>query len=306
MRVELAIIGAIVLFASNADAFCRTTSTPVPPDHDPSSGCFLQGTPLYHSSSCLPYRLRTKEAPSLPNAQISDKLARAFAAWTAPNPVCTPGISAIELAPVDDELIVNYVMGERGHNIVGVPPTWPHTGGGETLSLATLTFNANTGEVYDVDLEINPNPAWSFEEKPPADGFDLQSALTHEVGHMLGFAHTDKPEATMFASYTPGTTTIRDLDRDDQDAVCWVYPTRSQRMGSAGLIPSTACNLAQGTPSGGCADPEITHGCTIGQAMPRHDRSATIGAAALALLGLSRLRRRVTSPTQVRSRSDAR
>ncbi len=312
MRAEAAAAFAAFALAGlfvvgDAAAFCRTTTVAVPPDHNPVDGCFLQGVPLYHPSSCLPYRLQNKESAKLPNAQISDKLARAFAAWTAPNPVCTPGIAAIELAPVDDELIANYVQGQRGHNIVGVPATWPHTGGGETLALATLTFNADSGEIYDVDLEINPNPAWSFTETPPAEGFDLESALTHEVGHMLGFAHTEKPDATMFASYTPGTTTIRDLDRDDQDAICWVYPSRTQRLGNTGLIPATPCNLAQGSPgTNGCGDPEITHGCTIGQAMPSNDSSAMIGAAALALLGLSRLRRSVKTQSQVRSRSDAR
>jgi hypothetical protein len=294
MRAELVAIAAsvVLLTSGSARAFCRTTSVPVPPDFDASGGCFLQGTPLYHRSSCLPYRLLAKESPRIPNAVLSDKLARAFATWEAPNPVCTPGIGAIELAPVDDLVIANYTTGERGRNVVGVVSPWTHAGGqNSTLALSTLTFNADSGEVYDVDLEVNGDTAWSFTDKVPADGFDLQSAITHEVGHMLGFAHSPKPEATMFASYQPGTDTIRDLDRDDQDAVCWVYPTRTQRMSSTGLVPASACNLAPGAANAGCSDPAITHGCSIRRA-PSGDVSVAFGAAALALLGLSRLRRR--------------
>jgi hypothetical protein len=288
----LAVAAAMTTVSSTSSAFCRTTTVRPPPEADGSFECWNQGVPLYHPAQCLPYRLQNKESNIIPKGILSDRLARAFAAWTAPNPKCTPGITAIELAGVDDQEIVGYKMGERGRNVVGVASVWKYQGGSETLSLATLTFGADSGEVFDVDLEVNGTIQWSStEEKPAIEGqHDLLTVLTHEVGHMLAIAHTPNPEATMFASYPAGTIDLRSLEADDHDAVCAIYPNRAERSTGRGLIPATACNLAPGDPNSTCGNPDISHGCT---ASP-HGRTETglITTGLLAGIALILSRRR--------------
>jgi hypothetical protein len=268
MRISLAIAAAVLLAAPAAHAFCRTTTVPPPPDYF-APQCWSQGLPLYHASACLPYRLLAKESPIIPNAVLSEKLARAFTTWSTPNSFCSPGIAGIELAPSTDEVLVGYRTGERNNNLVGVVPVWTHPETQNTLALSTLTFNSDTGEIYDVDLEINGTIKWSFtEEAPPADGFDLQSALTHEAGHMLGLAHSPILQSTMFANYTAGSIEPRTLHADDEEAICSIYPNRVQRNTAAGTIPASACNLSPGTPAPQGCDPDITHGCTFSPATP--------------------------------------
>ena len=262
IAVAVAAAASILLACAGAQAFCRTTTVRSPPTFDGMDSCWSEGKPLYHASACLPYRLLAKESAIIPNAVLSEKLGRAFGVWTAPNPTCTPGISAIELAPTADTVIVGYRMGERDRNLIGVPPTWPHSDATESLSLATLIFNPDSGEVYGEDLEVNGDVRWSFTESPPPDGFDLQAVLTHEVGHMLGIAQSSAVDATMLARYEPGSIDQRTLHADDQAAICAVYPNRGQRLAGAGLIPSTACRLAPGDPDRGCGEPTITHGCS--------------------------------------------
>ncbi|MDB4937749.1 MAG: hypothetical protein JWP87_4721, partial [Labilithrix sp.] len=259
-------LGAMLAPAS-AHAFCRTRTTPTPPSFDPSvdkTGCFEQGVPLYHASQCVPYRLLATESATIPRAVISNSLARAFGAWSAANASCIPGFTAIELAPTTETKIVDYKTGERGQNVVGVVDgPWPHADGTETLALATLTFNADSGEIYDADLEIRSDVAWSFSAVPAADGYDFDAVMTHEAGHFLGIAHSQLPEAVMYASYTPGSVTQRKLASDDERAICAVYPDRQTRVTGAGNIASTACDLSPGgTGSSGstCGDPVVTHG----------------------------------------------
>jgi hypothetical protein len=294
--LSVAVAALAVLTSARADAFCRTTTVPPAPDHGSVDGtfegmdpCWTQGKPLYHGTYCLPYRLLANDAPAVPLAALSVLLSDSFTAWTAPSSLCTPGITPLELAPVTNEPIVNYRTGERGRNIVGVPPTWTHVGSNDTLSLATLTFNADTGEIYDVDLEINGGIPWALNNPVPADGFDLQSALTHEVGHMLGLAHSPVVEATMFAAYVPGSIGQRTLDKDDQNAVCTVYPNRAQRLAAGGLIPSTGCNLAPDNGTGGCGEPEIRNGCAMGRGI--RESGGVLGLVA-AIGGVIALRRR--------------
>ncbi|MEO7091606.1 MAG: matrixin family metalloprotease, partial [Polyangiales bacterium] len=100
---------------------------------------------------------------------------------------------------------------------------WTYRGIDGTLAKTTVTFDAKTGEILDADIEINA----AFNNLTVRDAtisYDLQSIMTHEIGHMIGFAHSPDPTATMFSSYDPGTIGIRTLSRDDVAALCDVYP----------------------------------------------------------------------------------
>jgi hypothetical protein len=304
-RLLLAALGTFLVttaalsFApASAHAFCRTRTTPTPPDFEPGAageGCFEQGVPLYHLSQCVPYHLLSQPSTVLPTPDLSNAIARAFATWTAPNATCTPGITGIELAPVNDAKIVDYTVGQRGHNVFGVVKgAWPHAGGGETLSLATLTFNADTGEIYDADLEIREDLPWSIADTAPKDGYDLQAVMTHEVGHVLGLAHSNHVEDVMFGTYPTGSTAQRKLAPDDAAAVCSVYPDRqTRRVLDNKVASSTACDLSPSAgSSGACGDPVITHGCGTAGTTPSRDGVSLAGLGILAALAW-RLRRRL-------------
>jgi len=257
----------------------------VPADFSPTAeGCFDRGVPLYHQSQCVPYHLLSRESAALPRAALSNAFAKAFSAWTSTNATCSPGVSGIELAPVTDTKIVDYQTGQRGNNVFGVVQgPWPHAGGSDTLSLATLTFDVDTGQIYDADMEIRGDLPWSLAGQPSAESYDLQAVLTHEVGHVLGLAHAQNTDAVMAPSYSAGSISQRALSADDQQAICAIYPDRQTRATSAGLAASTPCDLSPGTTAGStCGDPTITHGCAAGATGPSRDGTLVAG---LCLLG---------------------
>jgi hypothetical protein len=57
---------------------------------------------------------------------------------------------------------------------------------------------------------------------------------------MLGLDHPDVQSATMFATYVPGSVDLRELDLDDVNGVCEVYP--------AGRPPLRTCTGTSGPP----------------------------------------------------------
>ncbi len=115
---------------------------------------------------------------------------------------------------------------------------WPYVGAEDALGFTHLTFDENSGELWDADVEINA-VAYKFSVGDPVTDNDLDSMLTHEAGHVLGLAHTLVTDATMFATYMPGTDTQRTLADDDVQAVCASYP--------ADRMPSrTSCSPRHG------------------------------------------------------------
>lgn len=101
------------------------------------------------------------------------------------------------------------------------------------LAITTATFVRSSGKVVDTDIEINDD-AFVFSDCDPGPGctvrHDLKNTLTHEVGHVVGLDHPGSGQpgattATMFASAPEGDLEKRDLDGDDEDGICFLYPT---------------------------------------------------------------------------------
>ncbi len=100
---------------------------------------------------------------------------------------------------------------------------WPHEH--SAIALTTTTYDVNTGELVDGDVEMNGTDyVFSVTEPPPSGRTDIQNTLTHEAGHMLGLDHSSNSQATMYATAQPGETSKRTLHQDDIDGICFVYP----------------------------------------------------------------------------------
>src|SRR5204863_7528716 len=123
------------------------------------------------------------------------------------------------------------------------------------LALTSVFSRRTTGEILDADVEINAvDYQWGDLVSGPQsadDLHDLQAALTHELGHLLGLGHTcvwddgvgppvfddhgDRVPncdgaspailaTTMFPEALPGSTSQRKLSADEIRAVCEIYP----------------------------------------------------------------------------------
>lgn len=75
------------------------------------------------------------------------------------------------------------------------------------------------------------NPVFTFSTTGAANTVDLQSVLTHELGHALGSNHTGGIGSTMFQNENPASAAWRYLSPDDIAFASGVYPSASAAAG---------------------------------------------------------------------------
>jgi hypothetical protein len=256
------------------------------------------------------YDIQKNASRSIPYDVAVRVIDKAFAKWTGARCAADAAgamrvsIEAINLGPVDcDQVGYNKFGGPNQHVIVFRDAVWPHNDANNTLGLTTVTFDADTGELYDADTEINGTVPLSVSDQLLDGGYDFESIVTHEMGHFLGLAHSGDTSATMYARYTPHSTSMRILTPDDVAGICAIYPPDGTRnvdpsVAANGKITADACDP---TPRHGfttqCPQP-LKRGCAIAPGEPR-DSPTGIVLGIVASLGIARWRKRAprTSPT---------
>jgi Matrixin len=250
---------AAVTLAGGASAFCRTTTVPVAPDFQPTdTKCWDQGNPLFWLNTCVGYDLNQNASRQVAYDDAANAMSLAFSKWTGTAcPTDGTGTSRVsidvrDLGPVSCDQVGYNQTGPNQNVILFRDDKWPHNDSNNTLALTTVTFNPDTGEIFDADMEINTaDQTVTLQDPIPPSGYDFASIVTHETGHFLGMAHSGDSHATMYASYTPGATAMRYLTDDDVNGICTIYHPDGQREVLSGQV----------TPGGQC-DPTPRRGLT--------------------------------------------
>jgi hypothetical protein len=143
----------------------------------------------------------------------------------------SPAIGLFDRSPVNCNLVeYNQDPDTANANIWLFRDQWSDPEDIGTLALTTVTFDPDTGQIYDADVEINSgqNHITVGDESVV---FDLQSIVVHEAGHTLGLSHSSVAYATMFYRYdqNDGTLLLRTLSDDDVAGICAVYPPGQER-----------------------------------------------------------------------------
>ena len=132
---------------------------------------------------------------------------------------------------------------------------------GEQLSAGTLpsTF---VGEILDADVLVRPDDSTTTFATPAAlstnaNAYDLQSILTHELGHTFGFGHSGMWAAMMFpyapppGQFTGARPTAQSpdaaLSEDDRTGLRVLYPNSGDTLHSGSIsgrvLPANATTL---------------------------------------------------------------
>jgi hypothetical protein len=263
MRVSWPVVAAaslgVLVATRDAAAFCRSTTCTKGCETD-VDGCPSTGLQLWWKTACIGYSVDPQLTQNLPGAPTRDALDKAFFAWADLD--CGGGKRAsITFARQPDFACRRAFYRPDGSNVNLVlfkDDDWTYRGIDGTLAKTTVTFDAKTGEILDADIEVNS----AYNNLTVGDAkiaYDLQAIMTHEVGHLLGLAHSSDFAATMFASYEPGTTDLRSLASDDVKAVCAAYPPG--RPANCDTTPRGG--LATDCPADPSAEPD--GGCSVGR-----------------------------------------
>jgi hypothetical protein len=245
-------LAVLLLFATNAAAYVRTTSD-------------TTGTPLYWSVRCIVMQPDIRGSQDLDIDTISSTLSQATRNWSTRIDAC----SSMRISAVPPGTLPPAAISARQDNIHAVQfrdLTWdddPSIIAKTTVWHLDAPGSPNDGLIVDADIKLN-GVGYTFVIEPstttPRDGTvvaDLENTLTHELGHVLGLGHTcwdhisDTPpldntgnpipdcgdpslptlitDATMYPySLMPGDTSKRSLTDDDVAGVCQPYPPSSE------------------------------------------------------------------------------
>jgi hypothetical protein len=283
-----------------ADAFCRarTCNANDAKQHcEVVDNCVTSGHLLEWHTSCLSFDAQLDGSPrrGIDAETVADVVARAFAPWLHAN--CGNGQPPLEVGtfgPVLCDEVENpdpkqpdeYNRStEKGANVVMFrDEAWPYVGAQDAFGLTTVTYDVDTGEIIDADIELNSH---DFNISVDGSGTDLQSILTHEVGHFLGMAHAASADmtATMRANWDGNGTDLRTLTSDDEAGICDAYPPNQKAPSVCAPLNGLAseCHVPADKPDGGCA---------LAAGRPAAARAKGPLFAALDLLALCVLRRR--------------
>lgn len=290
-----AVAGMMMLVESSAHAFCRTTTIGIPANYNPvDRGCFTDGLYLFWRNQCVSYSISEQASRVAGFDEATTIINRAFGRWpavTCKGTGAAPGISVSNIGSTSCTEVRYNANSANQNMIVFRDDGWPYRDAYSTLGLTTVTFNAETGEIFDADMEINSSQRnLTAGDNIPKTGFDLESVVTHEAGHFFGLAHSQDKTATMYASYSPGTIALRTLSADDTAGLCEIYPDAKTRAVSPQVAPTEAvasesCNPA---PRHGytrvCEDPPEDDSCAV---TPKPRAPSPIGSFAVAgVLGL--------------------
>jgi hypothetical protein len=267
------------------------------------------GLPEYWSQSCIPLTVYLNGFTEMSRDEVAKSVAAGAHAW-GPNAVGCPDGTRPYL-----EIVTNIAGDDHGpsastndgrNHLTFVVEGWadllPSGTSRPSNALAlTSTWHRPDGRIVGADIELNADPLFGFVWRnldpgvDPGGGnglqlADLQNAVTHEIGHLLGFGHTclgfdDDPafddqgqpvpdcrsasdelrQTVMYNGIlTEGETSKRFLSSDEVRAVCEVYPEASDPRNCTLDLPNDGCGCAAAAASSSGSRGVLVAGCVLG------------------------------------------
>jgi len=173
------------------------------------------GAPIRWNRSTIHLWIAPNDCGPTP-AQLRRAVVAAAAAWSevgnAPRVVVGVG------HPPE---VIGYDPREsEGNGVYVLCDGWPH---GERAAVTVSIIDPNSGALLDTDIVIDGRLPLSMASPTPQTAFDLQSIVTHEVGHVLGLDESEVRGATMNTLAMLGDSRRRSLAADDEAAIDALY-----------------------------------------------------------------------------------
>jgi len=200
---------------------------------------FLGGGGLYQPLLEAATRKALQSWAEPPSSQVSFSEGLVFSGQACPH--------SLPLA-VDPEAVCGGDLGPADGQsaLFFIETLWPF--GEEVIALTSVSYEAG-GRIVDADISFNGvDYLWSLGETEVRT--DYESIVLHEVGHLLGLAHSQQPGAVMSVDYEDGHL-VRELLEDDVLGIAQVYPCPSPPcIGGVGYEGGGGCAGSSGGAGG--------------------------------------------------------
>lgn len=202
---------------------------------DPSSAVQIKW-PTTTVTIALSSSLASPPANIKPGSDVIGAARRAMVQWA--------GASSIRFVETSSSAqTISPSAGGDGLSLITVANTPENAAlfsGSDRPARTRVFFDPGTGIISEADIALNPAAAFS------TDGtfgtYDLESVLTHELGHLLGLEHsamvgaTMQPRLALNGLYTLPAFSPRTLSEDDRAGARALYGPRVGRGAIAGTI----------------------------------------------------------------------
>ena len=190
--VRKIIAALLLLVCAGSSAFASTVS------RSAGEGA---GMPLRWRTATIQIGLSAslfKENPNIiPGSDVAGAIKRSFEAWER--------VANIELIEFTSDRLNASPAGITGDGVslITIAPSQENvllfTRDPELVAATTRVFFNQRGQITEADIVLNPYQQFSTDGS--IGTFDLESTLTHELGHLLGLDHSPLLGATMHENY---------------------------------------------------------------------------------------------------------
>lgn len=230
-------------------------------------------------TNCIQVRINTNVNSQISDGSVISAIKKSGDTWIQSSKSCS--YITFSFLPESSSAQASFSKDGANENTIElVTKNWPHDA--EAAALTTVFFydkkgSSSDGQILDADIEIN-GQWFQFSTRGEAGKTDVQNAITHEMGHMLGLDHlcddgsrspipkdnngqqvpsclpsSSLPawikNATMYNFADPGEIIKRTPKSDDIAGVCATYPLKEDpgncNPPDLALADSEGCSLAK-------------------------------------------------------------
>ncbi len=118
----------------------------------------------------------------------------------------------------------------------------------DAVATTVVTISKSTHQIIEADIAFNVQHTQFAVVAGAAEGsqYDVQNAMTHELGHAFGLAHNSLPESVMYPSSHPGEISKRAFAADDREGLKFLYGAKEPGLP---VEPTQGCSATTAAPA---------------------------------------------------------